>query len=109
MAANESYRVVQDDLRLEAQARLPERCRGCGHIAVGLAHVAADVVDGRMTRDEAIYEIGEAAKDIEQKCVLGYIDSEMIAGLKKCSFDIDPKRLDPDYDRNPYYDYRFDV
>lgn len=98
-----------EQLQEELRGLLPDRCRRCGHYAVGLLHVTEDVAAGRMTLEQAHREIQEAAKDIDSKCQLGLVTSAVFRGMYACSYGIDPKRLAEDYARNEYFDYRFEL
>ena len=86
--ASNPYTTIQEELRKEAQDKLPERCRGCGHIAVGLARVAQDFETGLITRQDASYEIEVAADEIAIKCILGRVESTNIPGKYMCSYEI---------------------
>lgn len=99
---------VYDELYRQMQAMLPERCKGCGHTSKGLRRLAAELVAGQITHDEAVQEMHEAAIDIERYCVLGYVASTMYLDKYVCSFEIKPESLEPNREINKYFDVRFE-
>jgi hypothetical protein len=108
MTLNEEFEPVYDELHHRMQDILPERCRGCGHTSKGLRRLAAELLANQITTDDATQEMIEAAQDVERHCVLGYVQSERYPDQKICSFEIKPYLLDPDHERNKYFDIRFE-